>query len=43
LLFVRKYRKILTPSWTWSKNEFICWLVIFFCITTLCDRNLKPW
>jgi hypothetical protein len=25
-----------------SKNEVICWLVIFFCFTTLCDRNSKP-
>jgi DNA-directed RNA polymerase subunit E'/Rpb7 len=30
LLFVRKSRTISAPSWTWSKNEFICWLVLFF-------------
>ena len=43
LLFVRKSRTISAPSWALSKNEVICWLVIFFCITTLWDRNLKPW
>ena len=30
LLFVRKSRTISAPSWTLSKTEVICWLVMFF-------------
>ena len=40
LHFVQKSRTILAPSWTWSKNEFICWLVVFFCIT-LCVTGIQ--
>ena len=39
LLFVWKSRTILAPSWTWFNHDVICWLDLFFCITTSCDRN----
>jgi hypothetical protein len=39
LLFVQKSRTISAPSWTWSKNEFICWLVIFS-VSQLCVTGI---
>jgi len=40
LLFVQKSRTILTLSWTLSKNEVICWLVIFS-ISQLCVTRIQ--